>query len=142
MAQARSLLVFLALLLITGRALSQYAPTLQFQALPAQAQAILDRSGLPRSAFGIAVLPLPDGDYGPSLLGFGTNAREAFNPASVIKLVTTRSALGLLGPDFRHQTRIASTAEVRAGVLAGRSSFRVAGTQSFWLKTCARWRWR
>lgn len=40
-------------------------------------------------------------------------------PASNVKLVTTGLALGLLGPDFRFETRIAYSGSITDGVLKG-----------------------
>lgn len=40
-------------------------------------------------------------------------------PASNVKLVTTGLALGLLGPDFRFETRIAYSGSITNGVLKG-----------------------
>ena len=55
------------------------------------------------------------------------NPETPVNPASVMKLVTTRAALGLLGPQFRHQTRIATTGRLEAGVLRGDLFFQGGG---------------
>jgi D-alanyl-D-alanine carboxypeptidase/D-alanyl-D-alanine-endopeptidase (penicillin-binding protein 4) len=64
---------------------------------------------------------------GPVLNGLGLNPETPVNPASVMKLVTTRAALGLLGPQFRHQTRIATTGRLEAGVLRGDLFFQGGG---------------
>lgn len=73
-------------------------------------------------------MPLPQtAAAGPALMGFGLNAESALNPASTIKLVTTRAALGLLGADYRHQTRIATTGILTAGTLKGDLFFQGGG---------------
>jgi len=46
-------------------------------------------------------------------------ARTALAPASAVKTLTTGAALGLLGPDFKFQTRIESASPIEAGSLPG-----------------------
>lgn len=46
-------------------------------------------------------------------------ADRPFNPASTIKVVTTRAALSLLGEDFRFRTRVYADGQLRSGVLQG-----------------------
>jgi D-alanyl-D-alanine carboxypeptidase/D-alanyl-D-alanine-endopeptidase (penicillin-binding protein 4) len=76
----------------------------------------------------VAIIPLPPVVVmGPVLNGLGLNPETPVNPASVMKLVTTRAALGLLGPQFRHQTRIATTGRLEAGVLRGDLFFQGGG---------------
>ena len=50
---------------------------------------------------------------------FALNPNRAFNPASVMKLVTTLAALELLGPDFRWKTDAFLDGPLEAGVLRG-----------------------
>lgn len=89
-------------------------------------------SGIPESAWSVAIIPLPPVVVmGPVLNGLGLNPDTPVNPASVMKLVTTRAALGLLGPQFRHQTRIATTGRLESGVLRGDLFFRAAEIQSW-----------
>ena len=64
---------------------------------------------------------------GPVVTGYGLNTEVPMNPASVMKLVTTRVALGLLGPQFRHQTRIATTGRLESGILKGDLFFQGGG---------------
>ena len=47
------------------------------------------------------------------------NANQPFNPASVMKLVTTNAALDLLGPAYRWHTEIYTDGSVNNGVLNG-----------------------
>jgi len=46
-------------------------------------------------------------------------ARTALAPASAVKTLTTGAALGILGPDFKFQTRIEAASPLEAGSLAG-----------------------
>lgn len=91
-------------------------------------RAIIQESGLPESAWSVAIVPLPPVVLlGPVIGGSGFNADVPMNPASVMKLVTTRAALGVLGPQFRHRTRLATTAAIDQGVLRGDLYFQGGG---------------
>jgi D-alanyl-D-alanine carboxypeptidase/D-alanyl-D-alanine-endopeptidase (penicillin-binding protein 4) len=46
-------------------------------------------------------------------------ARTALVPASAVKTLTTGAALGLLGPDFKFQTRLETTVPMVSGAIAG-----------------------
>jgi len=56
---------------------------------------------IPADAAGAVVLPLDGGG-----LRFAANEQKAMNPASTMKLVTTYSALHLLGPAFTFRTEV------------------------------------
>ncbi len=122
------LLLFLLIGFHPGLSLAQSAPSLRVAALPAEAKQLIASAGLEESAWSVAVVPLPPIVLlGPVVQGVGLNADRAFNPASVMKLVTTRAALGILGPNYRHQTRIATTGQLQAGVLKGDLYFQGGG---------------
>lgn len=94
---------------------------------------------LPSSASGEAPPPLPatvaaalrEGGVPPANAAFfvqrvdaqrpllAHNARQAMNPASTMKLVTTYAALELLGPAHTWKTGVLADAPVDSGVLAG-----------------------
>ncbi|WP_415033286.1 D-alanyl-D-alanine carboxypeptidase/D-alanyl-D-alanine-endopeptidase [Azonexus sp.] len=59
------------------------------------------------------------------------NARQAMNPASVMKLVTTFAALDLLGPAYTWQTRVSSDAPAVNGVLPGNLYLQGSGDPQF-----------
>jgi serine-type D-Ala-D-Ala carboxypeptidase/endopeptidase (penicillin-binding protein 4) len=80
---------------------------------PAVSQALAD-AHIPISAVGIVVQEA--GSAGPRL---SVNADQAMNPASVIKLVTTFTALELLGPAYTWRTGFWSQAPIDDGVLRG-----------------------
>ncbi len=84
--------------------------------LPLAVDAILSRSGLPRSAFAIDARPV-DRDEAPPLIAL--NADRPYLLASTTKLVTTMAALDLLGPDHRWVTIAQSTGPLGGGRLAG-----------------------
>ncbi|HEY7160375.1 MAG TPA: D-alanyl-D-alanine carboxypeptidase/D-alanyl-D-alanine-endopeptidase [Acidobacteriota bacterium] len=50
---------------------------------------------------------------------FSINADKFFVPASTTKLITSGSALAILGPDYRFHTKIYRTGEVKDGTLDG-----------------------
>ena len=109
-------------------ATAQFTPIIRFASLPAEVKKEISVSGIPESAWSVAIIPLPPVVVmGPVLNGLGLNPETPVNPASVMKLVTTRAALGLLGPQFRHQTRIATTGRLEAGVLRGDLFFQGGG---------------
>lgn len=54
-------------------------------------------------------------------------ASRAFNPASTIKVVTTRAALGLLGEDFRFRTQLYALGAPRSGRFEGVLTLRGGG---------------
>ena len=81
---------------------------------PAIAQA-LARAGVPRDAVSFEVKSL-NNDVNPRL---SHRASTAMNPASVMKLVTTFSALDILGPDFTWKTGFYTDGTLSKGVLTG-----------------------
>lgn len=58
------------------------------------------------------------------------NADQAMNPASVMKLLTTYTTLGLLGEDYRWQTQWTARAPIVNGVLQGNLFWRGTGDPS------------
>ncbi|WP_432721468.1 D-alanyl-D-alanine carboxypeptidase/D-alanyl-D-alanine-endopeptidase [Jeongeupia wiesaeckerbachi] len=97
--------LLLSLLLCSGAAQA---------ALPAEVESALVKAGVPVSALGAAILPV---DGGPAVLL--ENASRPMNPASTMKLVTTWSALNLLGPAYSWKTQLLADAPAVNGVLNG-----------------------
>jgi serine-type D-Ala-D-Ala carboxypeptidase/endopeptidase (penicillin-binding protein 4) len=81
---------------------------------PAVAQA-LARAGIPKEAASFEVRDVT-GDVPPR---HSHRASTAMNPASVMKLVTTFSALDILGPDFTWKTGFYTDGTLGKGVLNG-----------------------
>ena len=81
---------------------------------PTVAQA-LARAGVPRDAVSFEVKSLASD--AASRLSY--RATAAMNPASVMKLVTTFSALDILGPDFTWKTGFYTDGTLSKGVLTG-----------------------
>jgi len=69
---------------------------------------------IPAEAAAVVVKPLDGG-----ALAWSANAGKPMNPASTMKLVTTYSALHLLGPAFTFRTEVLSEAPVIGDVLRG-----------------------
>jgi serine-type D-Ala-D-Ala carboxypeptidase/endopeptidase (penicillin-binding protein 4) len=81
---------------------------------PADYLARLAAARIPTDAAAVVVRPVDDGP-----LRFSANDRKPMNPASTMKLVTTYSALHLLGPAFTFRTEVLAEGPVVAGVLRG-----------------------
>ncbi len=82
--------------------------------LPPTVQNMLNAHGIPLDSLGVLVQPI-----GETQLMLAHNIDRAFNPASVIKLVTTYAALDLLGPQYRWKTEFYIDGPVQDGVLSG-----------------------
>ena len=81
----------------------------------------LERNQIPKDSISIAVLEIEaaqNGRYGAkSVLEW--RATEAMNPASTMKLLTTLSALDILGPKYRWHTNVYTDGIIRQGTLKG-----------------------
>ena len=83
--------------------------------LEKQAKQLISSINLSKnSKIGIQVVDLDDGKT-----VFSINEAEPMSPASTMKLVTTRAALDLLGPNHRWITEIYYDGEIRQGKLFG-----------------------
>lgn len=109
----RRALVAAALLLLAQAGAAQ---------LPPPVREALARARVPPDAVGLVVAPVEDAT--PVV---AHNATAAFNPASVMKLVTAYAALELLGPAFTFRTDVLHVGEIAAGVLEGDLHIRGGG---------------
>jgi len=89
--------------------------SLSAQNLPPSVTQALARAGVPREATSFEVRAL-SGDVAPRL---SYKAGVSMNPASVMKLVTTYSALDILGADFTWKTGFYTDGSLGKGVLNG-----------------------
>ena len=87
----------------------------------------LKKTGISDKSIGISVVKLPEVIYPFKLSRAGFNDTVAFNPASVMKLVTTRAALDLIGSDYRFTTRISTSGMRIQDELQGKIYFRGGG---------------
>ncbi len=102
-------------------------------ALPPAVAAALKMAGVPASAVVMEVQEI--GAPTPALRHGGA---EAVNPASVMKLLTTYSALEILGPAYRWRTEAWLAGDLKDGVLAGDLILKGGGDprlsiEAFWL---------
>ena len=92
------------------------------QPLPQAVASALTNAGIPASA--VALWTQQVGSQKP---GIAINASRPMNPASTIKLLTTYSALELLGPAHTWKTEVWADGELKGDVLAGELSLRGGG---------------
>ena len=127
--------VFLILATLTLLSTSA-APTASLAAngkLPAEVMDALDRAGVPESAVGMYVYDLTDDEVVAEVA-----ADKPFNPASVMKLITTYAALDMLGPAFTWKTDVRIDGPIVHGRLNGNLYFEGHGNpnltlERFWL---------
>jgi D-alanyl-D-alanine carboxypeptidase/D-alanyl-D-alanine-endopeptidase (penicillin-binding protein 4) len=91
-------------------------------ALPRPIMRLVLDAGVPLNAVGIVVQ-----EVGKPRPLFAQLPDRPYNPASVMKLVTTFAALDLLGPDFRWKTHAYADGPIEAGVLRGNLVLRGGG---------------
>lgn len=89
--------------------------------LPAPFAQALQQAGVPSSSVALAVRPVDGhaGIHGGSAGVMSHNAQQPFQPASIMKLLTSEAALALLGPDFHWLTRAHATGIMEGDVLHG-----------------------
>ncbi len=83
--------------------------------MPAPFAHALQQSGIAPSSVALVVQSV-EGDTAQAI---AHNAQQAFQPASVMKLLTSAAALQLLGPDYRWITRVHVTGVLEGEVLHG-----------------------
>lgn len=89
-------------------------PQVFADSLSPKVEQTLQKNKLPQSALSLTLIPLTGGGK-PVYF----NADTPVNPASTMKLVTTYSALELLGPTFQWQTDFYVDGPIKNGVLNG-----------------------
>ncbi len=99
-------------------ALGAINPSAQAQVatLPGTVQAALRQAQLPADSLSVVVVRVQDSVNHARL---SHQAQVARNPASLIKLVTTISALDVMGPAFKWRTQVATDGTLQDGVLRG-----------------------
>lgn len=123
-------LVALALLLFWRQG---EGPSARAATLAALLQRAAAEPGLEGAAIGLCVL-----DSGGAVQA-ACQADTAFIPASSLKTVTTATALEVLGPDFRFETRLMAKAAPHDGVLEGDLVLRGGGDPLLSLADLAAW---
>ena len=120
-------------LIVTAALLACNFP-LAAQTLPPPVVGALRVAHIPQQNVGVLVL---DADSGTRAM-VSTNVTQPFNPASVMKLVTTNAALELLGPTFTWKTQAYVDGGLSQGVLQGDLIIKGGGDpklvlENFWL---------
>lgn len=82
--------------------------------LPPELAAAIKQTGFKDDGIGLFIQAV-DGDK--PIVAYQAN--KAFNPASVVKLVTTSAALGMLGPGYRWSTNVYYTGRIDGDTLQG-----------------------
>ncbi len=108
------LLVLLGFLLAPAAALAQAGGSAATTPSPTDDLGRLGVARIPDDAAAVVVRPLDGGQ-----LVYSANGGKPMNPASTMKLLTTYSALHLLGPGFTFRTEVLSEAPVIGGALRG-----------------------
>ena len=103
-------------------------------ALPGSVKRSLKQAGIPLSNIAIEVRGV--GARRPLL---SLNARQAMNPASTMKLLTTYAALDMLGPAYTWKTEAYLDGELKDGVLHGDLVLKGYGDPKFTLEQF--WLW-
>ena len=94
--------------------------------MPSTVTTALKNAGIPQQNVAIYVQAVE----GKSLL-LSLNADKSFNPASVMKLVTTNAALDTLTPNYRWKTEVYQDGKLSNGVLDGNLIIKGYGDPSF-----------
>jgi D-alanyl-D-alanine carboxypeptidase/D-alanyl-D-alanine-endopeptidase (penicillin-binding protein 4) len=119
-----SLLAFLCLsFLIASQAYSAdlVSQEAAFQHIPKVVAASLEKSQIPKEAISISVVKIEAGRSGKitAKTEVDWRAKQAMNPASTMKLVTTLTGLDVLGPQYRWRTNVYTDGFIRQGTLKG-----------------------
>lgn len=99
------------------------------QNLPAQVSSALKTAGIPENRFGVVVW-----EAGKAEPVFSHQAQSAFNPASVMKLLTTYAGLEILGPAYTWKTEVYADGVVADGRLSGNLYLKGYGDPSLTLE--------
>jgi D-alanyl-D-alanine carboxypeptidase/D-alanyl-D-alanine-endopeptidase (penicillin-binding protein 4) len=100
----------------------QSAPASTAPPTPVTYLSRLAAARIPAGAAAVVVRPLDGG-----ALAWSANEKKPMNPASTMKLVTTYSALHLLGPAFTFRTEVYAAGPLDGGVLRGELYVRGGG---------------
>lgn len=99
------------------------------QNFPPQISGALKSAGIPESRFGVVVW-----EAGKPEPAFTHLAQSAFNPASVMKLLTTYAGLEILGPAYTWETEVYADAPITQGRVSGNLYLKGYGDPSLTLE--------
>lgn len=99
-------------------------PALQDAAIryiPKAVAASLDKNQIPKEAISISVVEIEPERPGKmkAKTELDWRSKQAMNPASTMKLITTLTGLDVLGPQYRWRTNIYTDGLIRQGILKG-----------------------
>ena len=91
------------------------------QYIPKAVAISLEKNQIPKEAITISVVEIEQGRGGKALAKteLDWRSKQAMNPASTMKLLTTLSGLDILGPQYRWRTNIFTDGLIRQGTLKG-----------------------
>ena len=91
------------------------------QYIPKAVAASLEKSQIPKEAISISVVEIEPGRPGKvaAKTEVDWRSKQAMNPASTMKLITTLTSLDVLGPQYRWRTNIYTDGLIRQGTLKG-----------------------
>ena len=118
---------FVFLMLISSLSMSSMGFAAEI--LPKNVQKALVLSKMSDTALAFHVTPLSQTP--PNLSQWGWRSQSPMNPASTIKLLTTISALDLLGPQYRWKTNVYASNPIEQGVLNGNLLWQGNGDPKF-----------
>ena len=99
--------------------LASQETALQF--IPKTVAISLDKNQIPKEAISISVVEINPGRPGKvtAKTEVDWRSKQAMNPASTMKLITTLTGLDVLGPQYRWRTNIFTDGLIRQGTLKG-----------------------
>lgn len=91
------------------------------QYIPKAVAASLEKSQIPKEAISISVVEIEPGRPGKvtGKTELDWRSKQAMNPASTMKLITTLTGLDVLGPQYRWRTNVYTDGLIRQGTLKG-----------------------
>lgn len=91
------------------------------QLIPKAVAASLEKSQIPKGAISISVVEMNSEQPGKitAKTKLDWRSKQAMNPASTMKLITTLSSLDMLGPQYRWRTNLYTDGIIRQGTLKG-----------------------
>lgn len=89
--------------------------------IPKAVAASLEKNQIPKEAISISVVEIEPGRPGKvtAKTEVDWRSKQAMNPASTMKLITTLTGLDVLGPQYRWRTNIYTDGLIRQGTLKG-----------------------
>ena len=118
-----SLLIFLYASLVTDQAhsIEMVAQDTALQHIPKAVAVSLQKGQIPKEAVSISVMEIEPGQPGKIIAKpkLEWRSKQAMNPASTMKLLTTLTGLDVLGPQYRWRTNVYTDGLIRQGTLKG-----------------------